>query len=254
MLNRAILLEMAADPVVSYLLAAGGGGGGGVVSGSSGQPGGGGAGGLLLGSAELRAGSYPVVIGTGGAAGSAGGNAGGNGTNTTFNALTAIGGGGGGFPNSVNSAKSGGSGGGGANMSSGSSTPGLGTVGQGFDGTAGSGTFGCGGGGGAGGSGPTNSSFGGPGVASTISGSSTTYCEGGRGQWLVVDGPPPVGPGWGGYGTSDQTVHPAGYPGSNGIVIVRYPGSPRATGGTITSAGGYTVHTFTSSGTLAVIR
>jgi hypothetical protein len=32
-------------------------------------------------------------------------------------------------------------------------------------------------------------------------------------------------------------------------VIVRYEGSQKGTGGTVTSAGGYTIHTFTSSGT-----
>jgi hypothetical protein len=32
-------------------------------------------------------------------------------------------------------------------------------------------------------------------------------------------------------------------------VIIRYPGARRGLGGTITSAGGYTIHTFTSSGT-----
>jgi hypothetical protein len=32
-------------------------------------------------------------------------------------------------------------------------------------------------------------------------------------------------------------------------VIIRYAGSQRGTGGTVTSAGGYTIHTFTSSGT-----
>jgi hypothetical protein len=32
-------------------------------------------------------------------------------------------------------------------------------------------------------------------------------------------------------------------------VILRYAGSPRGTGGTITQTGGYTYHTFTSSGT-----
>jgi hypothetical protein len=37
--------------------------------------------------------------------------------------------------------------------------------------------------------------------------------------------------------------------GGSGIVIVRYPGLPAATGGTITYVNGYTIHTFTSSGT-----
>jgi len=37
--------------------------------------------------------------------------------------------------------------------------------------------------------------------------------------------------------------------GGSGIVIVRYPGLPAATGGTITYLNGYTIHTFTTSGT-----
>jgi hypothetical protein len=37
--------------------------------------------------------------------------------------------------------------------------------------------------------------------------------------------------------------------GGSGIVILRYLGAQRGTGGTITSVGGYTIHTFTSSGT-----
>jgi hypothetical protein len=32
-------------------------------------------------------------------------------------------------------------------------------------------------------------------------------------------------------------------------VIIRYLGAQRATGGTITTSGDYTIHTFTSSGT-----
>jgi hypothetical protein len=32
-------------------------------------------------------------------------------------------------------------------------------------------------------------------------------------------------------------------------VIVRYAGVQKGTGGTVTSAGGYTIHTFTTSGT-----
>jgi hypothetical protein len=37
--------------------------------------------------------------------------------------------------------------------------------------------------------------------------------------------------------------------GGSGIVILRYFGDQRGTGGTVTSSGGYTIHTFTSSGT-----
>jgi hypothetical protein len=33
------------------------------------------------------------------------------------------------------------------------------------------------------------------------------------------------------------------------VVIIRYLGSQRGSGGTVSSAGGYTVHTFNSSGT-----
>jgi hypothetical protein len=40
--------------------------------------------------------------------------------------------------------------------------------------------------------------------------------------------------------------------GGSGIVIVRYLGAQRATGGTVTSSGGYTIHTFTTSGNLVV--
>ena len=52
--------------------------------------------------------------------------------------------------------------------------------------------------------------------------------------------------GGGGGGTHSASV---GGNGGSGIVIVRYYGSQQATGGTITSSGGYTIHTFTSSGT-----
>ena len=52
--------------------------------------------------------------------------------------------------------------------------------------------------------------------------------------------------GGGGGGSHSSSVGGAG---GSGIVIVRYYGSQQATGGTITSSGGYTIHTFTSSGT-----
>jgi hypothetical protein len=37
--------------------------------------------------------------------------------------------------------------------------------------------------------------------------------------------------------------------GGSGIVILRYAGTQRGTGGTVTSVSGFTIHTFTSSGT-----
>jgi hypothetical protein len=33
------------------------------------------------------------------------------------------------------------------------------------------------------------------------------------------------------------------------VIIIRYPGSQRGTGGTVTFVGGYTYHTFTGNGT-----
>ena len=55
--------------------------------------------------------------------------------------------------------------------------------------------------------------------------------------------------GGGGGGANQPATNTGGGAGGSGIVIVRYPGSQRATGGTVTSVGGYTIHTFTTSGT-----
>jgi hypothetical protein len=41
----------------------------------------------------------------------------------------------------------------------------------------------------------------------------------------------------------------AGASGGSGIVIIRYQGPQRGTGGTVTTFGNYTIHTFLSSGT-----
>jgi hypothetical protein len=45
-------------------------------------------------------------------------------------------------------------------------------------------------------------------------------------------------------------IYSGGGPGAggSGIVIIRYPGPPIATGGTITSVDGDTIHTFTATG------
>ena len=53
----------------------------------------------------------------------------------------------------------------------------------------------------------------------------------------------------GGGGAGAGGASGIGAAGGSGIVIVRYPGLPAATGGTITYLNGYTIHTFTSSGT-----
>jgi len=54
--------------------------------------------------------------------------------------------------------------------------------------------------------------------------------------------------GGGGGGSHGGTGQECGAGGS-GVVIIRYAGSQRGTGGTVTSSGGYTYHAFTSSGT-----
>jgi hypothetical protein len=58
--------------------------------------------------------------------------------------------------------------------------------------------------------------------------------------------------GGGGGGGDGGTAPTVGGNGGSGIVIVRYAGPPRATGGTVTQSGGYTIHTFTTSGNLVV--
>lgn len=57
-----------------------------------------------------------------------------------------------------------------------------------------------------------------------------------------------TGGGGGGAGSGTNI----GGNGGSGIVIIRYLGTQKATGGTITSSGGYTIHTFTSSGTFTL--
>ncbi|TXI85732.1 MAG: T9SS type A sorting domain-containing protein, partial [Crocinitomicaceae bacterium] len=54
-----------------------------------------------------------------------------------------------------------------------------------------------------------------------------------------------------GAGAAGASNNGASNNGTAGIVIIRYAGTPLATGGTITQSGGYTIHTFTTSGTFA---
>ena len=54
-----------------------------------------------------------------------------------------------------------------------------------------------------------------------------------------------IGGGASGAAGSSQT----GGAGGSGVLILSYQGTQRGSGGTVTSAGGYTVHTFNSSGT-----
>ena len=101
------------------------------------------------------------------------------------------------------------------------------------------GTYGGGGGGSV--SGNTSTSSGGTG-------------GGGSGGRAGTNGTANTGGGGGGgtiIGVSTGGTSIVGSGGS-GVVIIRYLGAQRATGGTVTSAGGYTYHTFTSSGEFKV--
>jgi hypothetical protein len=236
-------------------LIVGGGGGGGTA-------GGGGAGGVRYLTVNLTQGNTTVTVGDGG-------NPSTNGQNSVFGSTISLGGGAGGFVSGSN----GGSGGGAA-----TSTPGLGTAGQGFDGGTGNGGNAFGGGGGASQTGrnhddSTNPRAGGSGSSfslfSSIAGSPAGWFGGGGGGGYGFSGPGgPGGLGGGGNGRGDGSGIPStsgssntgggggggyytngnGAKGGSGIVIIRYPGAPIATGGTITSFGGDTIHTFTATG------
>jgi hypothetical protein len=54
--------------------------------------------------------------------------------------------------------------------------------------------------------------------------------------------------GGGGGGGENPISSSTGGSGGSGIVILRYIGSQRGTGGSVSSSGGYTYHTFTGSG------
>jgi hypothetical protein len=248
----------------------GGGGAGGYRSSVAGEPSGGGA------SAEtpltVNPGStYSIVVGAGGV----GQNdlAGTDGNVSSLATIVAIGGGGGGCgSNPAQTGRAGGSGGG-ADYTTG----GAGTSGQGFAGGNGRGNGGSdyygGGGGGAGQAGQSSSvgvnGVGGNGVISNITGTATYRAGGGgSGKYNGNNGAAAAlgGLGGGGRGSdgsgsggSAGAVNTGGggggglratpFAGGSGVVIVRYFGSQRGSGGTVTSAGGYTIHTFTSSGT-----
>jgi hypothetical protein len=246
-------------PYVEVLVVAGGGSGG-TSNPSNGGGAGGGAGGVIYNSAYqlTNASAITVTVGAGGAGQTSDTTQGNDGSNSVFGSLTAVGGGGGGAASGGNTTgRNGGSGGGAGyvgyynNFNSG-----TGTVGQGFRGGYVLANNNAGGGGGAGGVGGDtfdsrpepgypggNGGTGGTGVTYSISGTSTLYSNGGNGganaNNTIVNGSGTTGT----YGNSDDSST-----GGSGIVIVRYPGLPAATGGTITYLNGYTIHTFTTSG------
>jgi hypothetical protein len=267
---------------LEFLIVAGGGGAGVYYSG------GGGAGGLLSGSTfvEITT-AYGIVIGAGGAGTSnttSVGSVGSSGANSIALGLTALGGGGGG---SRFAGASGGSGGGGGNTNTagGAGTSGQGSSGGNGSGTNGTSPV-CGGGGGGatqvgvtavynsikGNGGAGNSSFsawatvtstgssgayaGGGGGGTGVFGSITSTSVGGVGgggaggaNSGTVAGTAGLANTGGGAGGGGENASTTGVSGGSGIVILRYAGAQRGTGGTVVTSGGYTYHTFLTSGT-----
>jgi hypothetical protein len=271
----------------SYLVVAGGGGGGESYGGGGGGGGlltssttlysgatyvvtvGGGGAGSTSSSLRGSQGSNSVLSGTG------------------LTTITSAGGGGGGSaPDAIaqNDGGTGGSGGGGASNAAGSnvSAGGAGNTpstspSQGNNGGSGI-TDGVsyrsgGGGGGAGAVGGNGTTLvggnGGNGTASSISGSSVTYAGGGGGA-AAVSTRGTGGTGGGGAGGQQTSTAPVagtanlgggggggadptsfnGAAGGSGVVIISYAGSQAFNGGLVTSSGGNTIHTFTSTGAL----
>ena len=251
-------------PTLDYLLVGGGGSGGWDVGG------GGGAGGLLTGTYTLSGTrQFAIAVGAGGQAITTNSEQF-NGGNTTAFGLIAYGGGGGGnWNNSANSTRNGaagGSGGGGGGWSQ-IGYGGAGTSGQGYAGgnaTTNSAPSYGGGGGGAGGPGSNGTAgdnsqiAGGPGVASSITGTSIVYAAGGKGggdstsDSLTVDGTDGLGNGGDGQG---QTAKRRG---GSGVAVIAYSNTyPPITNipGTLTydtpTRSGYRVYRFTAgSGTI----
>jgi hypothetical protein len=270
---------------ISYLLVAGGGpgggwhagggGGGGVITGTSGA--------LVPGSDSIS-----FIIGAGGTSTdySVRGT---NGSNTTAiisgTNYIAQGGGAGGIYDSVG-ATLGGSGAGGNGDAGGSPNRTLGSsgiAGPGYPGGNGVQGHAGGGGGGGGGAGTnaTNGTIAGPGGPGYTWDNGQTYAGGGGGgSWpgQNVSDAGAGGTGGGGrgsykdngdvatFGPRTGTVNTGGGGGGNGgnasggnrsaysaggsgFAILRYQGSQRGSGGTVSSSGGYTYHTFTGSGT-----
>lgn len=251
---------------VQVLVVAGGGGGG---EGAFQFGGGGGGGGVIRSSFFPPAGSYAIVVGPGGLGSVAlGNNPPQNGGNSSAFTFTATGGGGGGMaaadlPSKLG--KAGGSGGGSASSDQPNNPGGAGTGGQGSAGGAGdqSGLSASGGGGGASQPGAQGSGHVGGKGGDGLAWGPGTWGGGGGGNGAVGYGNGGTGGGGRGGGGGNPGVAGApntgggggggGYDGGSGVVIIIYPaGTATATGGTITPFGGYTMHTFTASGTFTV--
>ena len=270
------------DLTAAILLVGGGGAGGG-----NGGGGGGGGGVFYTASFVIPSGTWPVVVGSGGLGfyqyatwskwiSQPGGT-------SSFLSLSASGGGQGGSRdfNGWNPGNGGCGGGGGNSWLGPNYAFGTGTAGQGFNGGAGNydagqnnGNASGGGGGGAGQAGGaaatstgSMSAKGGNGVQNSITGIATYYGGGGGGGRTLNNGPVlsgGLGGGGNGYGlvgavttaaTSGQDGLGGGggggggnfARGGSGCIIIRYPGAQVATGGTVITVGGDTVHIFSQS-------
>lgn len=270
-----ILSDAGAAASIEYLVVGAGGGGG------SSAGGGGGGGDVLSGTDMVSPGAYAVTIGAGGTGSTRGGGLNGvAGGSSAWNSHTAVGGGGGGTDGAAGS--SGANGGGGGGFESDGTPPhtqsgGTGTAG--FAGGTGSRTTGNhangggGGGNGAVGANATTSAGGngGAGTSSSISGSAVTYGGGGGGGANgAVGDTAGTGTDGGGNGSASGAGATAtanrggggggaaygsgnGGAGAAGVVIVRYlTGAVTASGGTTSTSGSYTIHTFTTSGTFTI--
>jgi hypothetical protein len=253
---------------VEYLVVGGGG------SSSCNAGGGGGGGGFRTGFTNVISGSiYTVTVGAGGITPNST-SPGNNGSASLFGQIVAAGGGGGGggLSGTGPNGKVGASGGGQHRATVGN-VPILGNIPtnwplvQGYNGgignSAGSSNAGGGGGagqnggnsagnqGGAGGSGSlwygTFYAGGGGGGGATATSGSGGPGGGGNGGINLgsgASGSANTGGGGGGGGNGTSIVGAAG---GSGIVIIKYPGSQIGTGGTVTTSGSFTVHTFLSS-------
>ena len=271
-------------PAIEVLIVAGGGSGG-VDDG-----GGGGGGGVIFTGLNISVNTaYSIVVGAGGAArlGSSDDGPGNNGGNSTAFGYTAIGGSGGtGWTNTTlppgSVTYSGGSGAGqsASNIAGNSRGAGTGTSGQGFNGGTSVAAY-AGGGGGAGGPGgnATNGNVGAGGEGLYVGnlfgysvGVDGYIAGGGAGGFDVFSGysstlpftrngtvkkltqtaedacPNNTGAGGNGGNHNNNTSGAGG----SGVVFVRYYGPQRATGGTIYSFRGYTIHRFDSNGTFTL--
>jgi hypothetical protein len=276
--------------LVECLVVAGGGSTLTYTPGGSAVPAGGGGAGAVIVHSSLALNfntNYAITVGAGGAVklvnASTYQTSGNPGSDSSFSTLiVAKGGGGGGFYAAGGAGGSGG--GGGWDQTAGGSAV-VGTTGGGVGyanagGTGASISVGGAGGGGAGAAGAAggnqgaNGTPGGIGILNSFSGVATYYGGGGGGASSYANGGTGGAGGLGGGGrgasVNSGVVSTSGQPntgggaganvngmagasGGSGIVIVRYLGVQRGTGGTITSSGGYTIHTFTASGSFTLL-